>query len=177
MINSSLITQNKILSDISIYTRCGFVLTEFELEKESRMYCACTFKLDETKIRFRTAKTTPTKSGQFVTVWRRSSQGPIVAFDKEDDIDFVIISTHKEGKSGHFIFPKSVLIAQKIISENTKGGKLGFRVYPPWDIAANRQASKSQQWQTRYFFNIIDEQMTNPKAIHKLLETSAGNTL
>jgi hypothetical protein len=176
MINSSLITQNKILCDISIYTRCGFVLTEFELEKESSMYCACTFKLGEKKIRFRTAKTTPTKSGQFVTVWKRSSQGPIIAFDKEDDIDFVIISTHKEGRSGHFIFPKSVLIAQKIISENTKGGKLGFRVYPPWGIAANSQALKTQQWQTLYFFNIIDKQMACPEAIHELLKTPAGST-
>ena len=38
------------------------------------------------------AKTTPTKKGQFVTIWKRhSDKGHIIPFDINDNIDFIVI--------------------------------------------------------------------------------------
>jgi hypothetical protein len=38
-----------------------------------------------------------------------------------------------------------------ILSDDNKEGKRGFRVYPPWDIAINKQAKQTQEWQLKYF--------------------------
>jgi hypothetical protein len=45
-----------------------------------------------------------------------------------------------------------------IITKNGKEGKRGIRVYPPWDIATNKQAEKTQRWQMLFlmiFFSAI----------------------
>ncbi len=57
-------------------------------------------------------------------------------------------------KLGQFVFSKSVLIDKGIISTEKREGKRVFRVYPKWDVAKNKQAQLSQQWQLKYFYEI-----------------------
>jgi len=124
------------------------------MEPESAEYGAYTFKLNDFLIRFRVAKITPTKIGQFVTLWKRVGNGSTQPYDISDLVDFFIISTRKEKHFGQFIFPKSVLCEQGVFSIKGKGGKRGIRVYPPWDKTLSRQAQKTQEWQIRYFLEI-----------------------
>ncbi|MGW3147482.1 MepB family protein [Streptomyces sp. NPDC001177] len=110
------------------------------------------FTLDGRAVRFRVAKTTPTKVGQFVTVWQRSEEGPIRPFDTEDGVDLFVISSRDDDGFGQFVFPHQVLCERGIVSRNGRGGKRGFRVYPPWVTTTNRQAHSTQAWQVNYFF-------------------------
>lgn len=152
-----------------VYDKCGFVLDELIKENESQEYGACTFKLNGMKIKFRTSKTTPTKTGQFVTIWKRNQDGITQPFDATDEIDFVIISSKSGENFGQFIFPKSVLLAKGIIKGNDKEGKRGIRVYPPWDAVTNKQAAKTQSWQTKYFLTIPYNASTDLALAKKLL--------
>lgn len=102
------------------------------------------------------SKITPTKTGQFVTLWKRNSNGITEPLDSIDPFDFVIIAARFDNHFGLFIFPKHVLATQGIITHQDKSGKRGFRVYPPWDKAVNKQAMKTQEWQCEYFF-VVDE--------------------
>lgn len=121
-------------------------------EKESKEYGACHFEIDDKKVLFRSAKITPTKTGQFVTLWKRIGNGPILPFDQEDPIDLFIVSVRTPNHFGAFIFPKSILCEKGIISHGGKEGKRAMRVYPSWDVAENAQAKKTQKWQLLYFF-------------------------
>jgi hypothetical protein len=143
-----------------IFDICGFNYSAAIEEAESADYNACVFKLNGRSVRFRTAKITPTKTGQFVTLWKRPGGGDIQPFDASDDIDVVIISVRTENQSGQFIFPKSVLCKYGIFTCNEKEGKRGFRVYPPWDKTENRQAAKTKNWQLNYFLDL-----SNPEKI------------
>jgi hypothetical protein len=91
-------------------------------------------KDNNSHIRFAIGKITPKKVGQFVTLYKRINNGPIEPYDMEDGVEFFIIRVQKDETSGHFIFPKSILYENNIVSKNGIGGKLGIRVYPPWDI-------------------------------------------
>lgn len=121
------------------------------MESESLEYDACKYHLDNFSVLFRTAKITPTKIGQFVTIWKRIGNGPIQPYDETDPIDLFVIATRMGENFGHFVFPKSVLRKRDIVSVNGKGGKRGIRVYPPWDTPASQQAQKTQDWQLEYF--------------------------
>jgi len=140
-----------------LFDNCNFEMTQPSLEAESSDYGACTFTLNNLNILFRTAKITPTKTGQFVTLWKRINEGPIQPFDATDPIDLFIISTRKDNHFGIFVFPKSALIAKKIVSEK-KEGKRAIRAYPPWDITTSKQAQKTQKWQLDYFLEIQKDQ-------------------
>jgi hypothetical protein len=139
-----------------LFDSCNFQISQLVLEAESSEYGACTFELNNLNIRFRSAKITPTKTGQFVTLWKRINQGPIQPFDSTDPIDLFIISTRKDNQFGLFIFPKSILITKEIVSD-TKEGKRAIRVYPPWDITASKQAQKTQKWQLDYFLEVTND--------------------
>lgn len=135
-------------------------IREPELELESSEYGACRFFINNCNVLFRTAKITPTKIGQFVTLWKRIDEGPIQPFDSFDPLDLFLISVRKENYSGVFIFPKSVLISKGIVSDK-KEGKRAIRVYPSWDITTNKQAQKTQKWQLEYFLEIPQESSDN----------------
>ncbi|MFV7234150.1 MepB family protein [Flavobacterium sp. ZB4R12] len=137
-----------------VFDPCSLELTNFIIEKESADYGAYQFELNALKILFRVAKTTPTKVGQFVTVWKRMGKGPIQPFDLSDDIDLFIINTRSGDHFGQFVFPKSVFIQQGILTTDLKEGKRAIRVYPPWDTTTNKQAQKTQKWQLDYFLEI-----------------------
>ena len=152
-----MIPKELILAKELIYNPCSFICTEAIAEAESKEYHAHTFKINNHLVCYRLAKITPTKKGQFVTLWKRSENGPIAPFHISDAIDFFIVSTRKDSCFGQFIFPKAVLHDKGILSGNNKEGKRAMRLYPPWDHATNKQAQKTQQWQLAYFLEIPED--------------------
>jgi len=137
-----------------VYDPCDFVLSDFNTEPESADYAACKFLLNKHSIVYRVSKITPTKVGQFVTVWKRKQGGPIEPYDSSDHVDFIIIGSRAGHRFGQFIFPKAVLLEKGILSRKNQEGKRGIRIYPPWDKAINKQAQKTQAWQLAYFLEI-----------------------
>lgn len=150
-----------LLAKENLYDKCGFECLLPHKEKESAQYGAFSFTINEKSILFRVAKITPTKIGQFVTLWKRIDNGPIQPFDCTDAIDLIVISVRKDNRVGQFVFPKSVLCEKGIISTCDKEGKRAIRVYPPWDEAVNKQAQKTQQWQLKYFLEISTSEAVN----------------
>ncbi|MEI5101098.1 MepB family protein [Streptomyces sp. PmtG] len=142
----------------TVYDPGGFACSQPVPEPESAEYAAHAFTLDGLAVRFRVAKTTPTKAGQFVTVWQRSVEGPIRPFDADDGIDLVVISSRDSGRFGQFVFSREVLCERGIMSRGGSAGKRGFRVYPPWVTAASRQARATQAWQVAYFLPVGEGQ-------------------
>lgn len=157
----------KIAKELA-YNKCGLALTNPKLNSESIEYGACTFELNGKKVQHRVSKITPTKTGQFVTIWKRNKDGITEPFDISDNIDFIIITARSGNNLGQFIFPKTVLADKGIVTQNGKSGKRGIRVYPPWDIAANKQAEKTQSWQTKYFLRIENDNPIDLDLIQKL---------
>ena len=150
---------NVILKEVKelVFDACGFELSNIQIEKESSEYCAYRFEVNNLKVIFRQAKTTPTKLGQFVTLWKRKfDKNPIEPFEISDPVDLFVINTKTENKFGQFVFPKSVLIEKGIVTDK-KEGKRAIRVYPSWDLAVNKQAQKTQKWQLEYFLEITND--------------------
>lgn len=153
-----------------IYDPLGYKLNNFVAEAESQEYSACDFSLDTRRVKYRTAKTTPTKVGQFVTVWKRNADGITCPYDAEDGIDLFVIGVRKDELVGQFVFPNSALIHQDILSIHGKGGKRGFRVYPPWEKDLNKQAQKTQSWQKEFFLELKSvEEMDKDRVRHLYL--------
>jgi hypothetical protein len=137
-----------------VFSPCRFEFSQPLIEAQNAEYGAYIFKLNTLTVRFRVAKITPTKVGQFVTLWERIGDGAIQPYDISDPVDLFVISTRKGNNFGQFVFPKAVLCDQNIISNKGKGGKRAIRVYPPWDKPTSRQAQKTQKWQIEYFLEI-----------------------
>jgi hypothetical protein len=164
----SLHSDFKIVKEL-VYDACGFDFTNLSKSIESIEYGACSFALNGKKIQYRVSKITPTKAGQFVTIWKRNKDGITQPFNILDDLDFIIITSKKDDNIGQFIFPTSILANKGIITRNDKDGKRGIRVYPPWDTPTSRQAEKTQSWQLRYFLTIHTNHSTDLGFIKKLL--------
>ncbi|MEU4562739.1 MepB family protein [Actinoplanes sp. NPDC023936] len=139
-----------------VYDPSGLICSRPLPERESADYCAHSFLVNGLSVRFRTGKTTPTKVGQFVTLWVRSESGPIRPLDAADAVDLVVISTRDTRHPGQFVFPLEALCERGIVSSNHSGGKRGFRVYPPGVTATSRQAIHTQAWQLGYFLPVND---------------------
>jgi hypothetical protein len=137
-----------------IFEVCGLKYSQPVREAESLDYEAYSFVVNNKSIRYRHAKITPTKIGQFVTIWKREGKGPIQPYDSSDDIDLFVVSVKNNSHCGQFVFPKSILVKQGVFSVNGKGGKRAIRVYPPWDKTESKQAQKSQNWQLEFFVGI-----------------------
>ena len=137
-----------------VYNFSKFECSQPEIEVQNAEYGAYVFKLNALLIRFRVAKITPTKVGQFVTLWERIGDGPIQPYDISDPVDLFVISTRQGNNFGQFVFPKSILCDKHIVSNKGKGGKRAIRVYPPWDKPTSPQAQKTQAWQLKYFLDI-----------------------
>ncbi|MDO8039485.1 MepB family protein [Janthinobacterium sp. SUN137] len=123
-------------------------------EAESVEYGACRAELHGKRLVLRVAKTTPTKIGQFVTVWKRPHpDADIAPLDEADPVDIVIIAVADDvgARHGFFIFPRSVLIERGVMSRAAQGGKRALRVYPPWCAPESIQAQRTQRWQAAWF--------------------------
>ena len=151
------IAEINLLNEL-VFKSCNQIITDLEPEAESQEYGAHRFKLNDKKIIFRVAKITPTKTGQFVSIWKRNEQGITAPFDHKDEVDFLLIVTKTATPFGLFVFPKKVLLEHRIISNETLGGKRGMRIYPTWDSTVNPSSQKTQAWQTRYFLDLSDAQ-------------------
>ena len=145
-------TLDQVVRDV--YEPCGLKMAHFKMEKEGKDYYSCQFELNGHPIICRNAKVTPIKVGQFVTFWKRNSNGVIEPFLETDSISFFVVNVKTENRIGQFVFPKAVLIKKGILASAKKKGKLSFRVYPKWDEAVVKQAKAAQKWQLDYFYEI-----------------------
>ena len=155
------------------YAPCGYSLAHLQPEPESADYAACTLQLNGLSVQYRVAKITPTKVGQFVTLWKRVGRGPIQPFELSDPVDVFVVSCRSGPHLGQFVFPKAVLAAQGVVASGDRigshGGKRALRVYPPWDAAINRQAQRTQAWQLRYFVDMTEGQVVDLARVKALL--------
>ncbi|MET7297404.1 MepB family protein [Embleya sp. NPDC005575] len=157
-----------------VYDPNGFVCSTPVAEPESAEYGAHVFTVDGAEVRFRVAGTTPTKVGQFVTLWQRSAAGPIEPLAAEDPLDLVVISSRQGEHFGQFVFPKAVLRERGILSVHGSGGKRGFRVYPPWVSTTNRQADRTRAWQLDHFLTITRDVPPEPARSRALYHPHDG---
>lgn len=137
-----------------IFEVCGFKYSQPKPEAESSEYQAYNFKVNNKTVQYRHAKITPTKVGQFVTIWKREGKKAIQPYDISDNIDLFVVTVKTKNHLGQFVFPKAVLLKQGVFSVNSKGGKRAIRVYPPWDKTESKQAQKNQNWQLEFFAEI-----------------------
>lgn len=132
----------------------GAEISDLIVDNESMSYNACRFNINNLKFIYRSAKITPRKIGQFVTVWKRNNTGITVPFSLNDHLDYYLISAQNDSELGYFIFPAAAMRTKNILADlNESGGKRGFRIYPPWDKPTSKQAVKTQKWQNNYFFD------------------------
>jgi len=130
-------------------------------EAESVDYGACRAELDGKRLVLRVAKTTPTKTGQFVTIWKRPHpDAEIAPLDDADPVDVVIIAVANDdgAQHGFFIFPRKVLLERGVMSRAGQGGKRALRVYPPWCAPESAQALRTQRWQGAWFVAAGEQQ-------------------
>lgn len=160
--------QDLLLAQESIYEPCNLKLHDYVTENESQEYGACRFQLNDYRIVFRVAKITPTKVGQFVTIWKRIGSGPIMPFDLNDPVDFFIVSVRDQDRLGQFIFPKQVLYDKGYVSKNGNGGKRAMRVYPPWVTVDSPIAHKTKEWQINYFV-LINSSAQSQKMVQAII--------
>ena len=142
-----------------VYESAGMKLsTPVVHEMESADYAACRFEIDAKLVVFRVAKTTPTKVGQFVTLWKRPQpNGAIAPIDASDPVDFVVVHSSNTERCGQFVFDKNVLVKMGILSSQKHAGKRAIRVYPPWSHPVAKEAIKTQSWQLPYFLELAGD--------------------
>lgn len=142
----------------SIFSKLNLTISNLQPDSECEDYFGYQFTLNQINIKFRKAKITPKKIGQFVTLWKRNLQSKQTEpFTSEDPFDFYIIFTQFNDQFGFFFFPTSILSQKNILTTPSKEGKRGFRVYPNWDFPENKQAAKTQNWQKDFFIDFSDE--------------------
>jgi Uncharacterized protein conserved in bacteria len=114
---------NELVAAIQdVYKPAGMQLTGLALrEAESAEYSASRFGLDGHTIVFRVAKTTPTKIGQFVTIWKRPRSGSTIApLDVDDGVAFVVVSVSDATHRGQFVFDHKILASKGIMAITVK---------------------------------------------------------
>lgn len=138
-----------------IYEPNGMTVNSVQEEKQNAKYGAGIFTLASRTVRFRVAKITPTKVGQFVAFWEKDLNNQNQPFTYDEAPDLLVITTFKGDEGfGQFIFPKEVLFKQGILRSSSIKGKMAIRVYPSWDHPTSKQAIKTQKWQLPYFVDL-----------------------
>lgn len=150
-----------------LYDPNHIIVKDVHQEVQNSDYGAGTFHLNSKSVRFRVAKITPTKIGQFVAFWEKNEDNKNQAFSDETATDLLVINTFSDDRFGQFVFPKDILVKQNIIKTATTKGKMAIRVYPSWENPTSKQAIETQKWQLEYF---VELQSTNNLLIQKLLK-------
>ncbi|RTK94100.1 MAG: MepB protein [Neisseriaceae bacterium] len=119
-------------------------------------YFAHDFVFNNLLCEFRVAKITPKKFGGFVALWKKSSLNKNLPYDS-NDFNLNIIYIEEFENSGVFVFPSDIMRKHGLISSNSVGGKLGFRVHPDWVSLESKIALKAQLWQSKYFINFNND--------------------
>ncbi len=61
----------------------------------------------------------------------------------------------REGaRFGAFVLPAPVLAARGVVAVDGRGGKRGFRLYPPWSDDLNPQATATRAWQCPFYVDL-----------------------
>ncbi|MEI4803935.1 MepB family protein [Bacillus sp. NPDC077411] len=152
--------------DNIVYKPNNLIITNLKEERQNSEYAGGIFKLNNKTIRFRVSKITPNKIGQFVSFWEKNENMQNQAFSYDSNPDLLVITCIDDNKLGQFIFPKEILLKEKILKTQSQKGKMAMRIYPIWDNPVSDQAKKSQLWQLQYFVDLSD---TNNLSIDKLL--------
>lgn len=140
-------------------------------EKQNAQYGAGIFQLFDKTVRFRVAKITPTKIGQFVAFWEKDVLNQNQPYLYAEAPDLLVITTFKnESELGQFVFPKEILLEKNILKSASTKGKMAMRVYPSWEQPSSKQALKTQNWQLAYF---VDLSTPTKLAFEKLMELYA----
>lgn len=138
----------------TIFNTLELQITDLNKDSECEEYSGYNFKLNQFNIKFRKAKITPNKIGQFVTLWKRNPETKETEpFASTDNFHFYIVAAENQNNQGFFFFSKNTLVQHHILTTSSKDGKRGFRVYPDWDIPENKQAEKTKNWQEKSFIN------------------------
>lgn len=164
---------NKALTYVNelLYAPHHLTIKNIQEETQNADYGAGLFQLDSKSVRFRVAKITPTKVGQFVSFWEKDAANKNQAFSYENATDLLVINTfHNNGDFGQFVFPKEVLLQQNILKTANTKGKMAIRVYPSWDTPTSKQAIATKKWQSPYFVKV---DATSRLSIHELLKLYA----
>ncbi|MEF2245215.1 MepB family protein [Paenibacillus sp. IITD108] len=129
------------------------IIKSVQEEAQNSDYGAGVFQLNSKSVRFRVAKVTPNKLGQFVAFWEKDLNNKNQAFSYDNATDILVINTFSNDNQtfGQFVFPKEVLVKQNILKTATAKGKMALRVYPSWDTPTSKQAIETQKWQLPYF--------------------------
>lgn len=124
-------------------------LDSYNQEYEGFDFC---FEHDlNVQYRSRLAKKTSKKAGYFLAIWEKNSENKNVPFDIEKFPEYLVVNIMDGDQKGRFIFPKSILYSQGILSSPTEKGKMAFRIYAPWNKNLNSNASKVAKWQLPFF--------------------------
>lgn len=153
----------------SLFKKVEMKISDLKKDEECEEYGGFNFQILQHKIKFRKAKITPKKNGQFVTLWRRNTAGKTEPFTAGEDFDFCLIATVEKNAFGFFFFPKNILAEKHILTHHHKEGKRGFRVYADWDIPQSKQAESTKNWQTKYFINLSSGEEQNIKKFNLIL--------
>lgn len=138
------------------------------VELQNLEYGAGRFWLEKTSVRYRVAKITPKKIGQFVALWYKD-QGKNTPYSATDSPDVLVVNTFTSERSGQFVFPKEELARRGILSQE-KPGKMAMRVYPVWDQPTSSQALATQKWQQPYFIEFGHGLSVDQKRLRQLYQ-------
>lgn len=82
-------------------------------------------------IRFRVAKITPTKIGQFVTCWEKGANNINQPYHFDEAPDLLVITIFSDNNIfGQFVFSKDILLKKNILTSDLMKGKMAIRIYP-----------------------------------------------
>lgn len=125
-----------------------------KVELQNQKYEGLLIDSNEGILRSRLAKKTPKKKGYFVAFWEKDANNKNQAFHVDDEPQHYLVLVDDDGQQGVFLFPISVLEKQGILRNSVQKGKMAIRVYPSWESDLNPTATKTQNWQSKYFYDL-----------------------
>lgn len=148
-----------------VYRPNHFTIRGVQEECQNSEYGAGVFQLGAKSVRFRVAKITPTKKGQFVALWEKDENNKNQPFSYDSSPDLVVINVFTEHHFGQFILPKTILASKNILKTTRTNGKMAFRVYPSWDTPTSQQAVATQKWQSDFFIDLSDSSVATSQEV------------